>query len=238
MKAKTRSTVLDARVILLGFFLNVLVFPLYNHTRELIFLVGLSAFFLLAEGYIRRAVGLCVQFALFYLLAFAGARLVMDDPYSMWGMEFSIIGTMLQRIIPLLGYLYVLTRLSSGEFASVLMRTKMPKSVAIGIASLFRFIPALRQTFAAMRRASLFRGDGFRWKSILRHPARSFSYYLLPFLSRLSRVSDDLAASLSTKGVGMSGAASCARDLRCRPRDYVVLIALVCVHAGLLGRYL
>ena len=239
MKAKGRSTALDARIILLGFFLNVLAFPFFNHTNELLCMVGLSAVFLIVEGYLRRAVTLWIQFAVFYLLAFAGAQLVIQNPFSIWGMELSLIGTLFQRIIPILGYLYILSRISNGEFASVLMRTKMPKSVAIGIASLFRFIPALRQTFSSMRRASLFRGEGFCLKSILLHPARRFSYYLLPFLSRLSRVSDDLAASLSTKGVGISGTATCARNLNFTGKDAAALIAVFGFYGALmLWRYL
>ena len=96
---------------------------------------------------------------------------------------------------------------------SVLMALKLPKSIAIGIASLFRFIPALRETFSAMGRASLFRGSGFRLRSILCHPVRTLEYYLLPFLSRLSHVSDDLAAALATRGVGIEGPVTFIRDL-------------------------
>jgi len=148
-------------------------------------------------------------------------------------MELTMIGVLGQRVIPILSYVYILTRISSGEFMSVLMRLKLPKVVAIGIASLFRFVPALGQTFSAMRRGSLFRGDGFRLKSVVLHPVRNIQYYLLPFLSRLSRVSDDLAAALTTRGVGMGGTATTVRDLGAKPADYVILVLLLCFYGAL-----
>lgn len=234
MHNKSRSTMLDARIILLGFGLNVLAFPLFYQTSEILCLLGLSVTALLLEGHFHRAVMLCVQFLVFYLLAFSGAQIVMRNPASISGMELSMVGVMGQRVIPVLGYVYILSRISSGEFMSVLMRIKLPKSVAIGIASLFRFIPALGQTFAAMRRASLFRGDGFRLKSIMLHPAKSIQYYLLPLLSRLSNISDDLAAALSTKGVGMGGTATSVRDLGAKARDYVAFAVVSCFYGALL----
>lgn len=239
MNVKSRSTTLDARIILLGFGLNVLAFPLFYQTSEILCLLGLSAAALLAEKHFRRAVLLFVQFLVFYLLAFSGAQIIMGNPASLFGMELSMVGVMGQRVIPVLGYVYILSHISSGEFMSVLMGIKLPKSAAIGITSLFRFIPALGQTFTAMRRASLFRGEGFRGKSILLHPARSVQYYLLPFLSRLSRISDDLAAALATRGVGMDGMATSVRDLRAKGRDYAAFAVLLCFYGALLRwRYL
>lgn len=236
---KKRSTTLDARVILSGFGLNVFTFPFLYQTKEILCLLGLSAGMLLLEKHFRRAVSLYAQYLVFYFLAFWGAELVAHHPMSVVGMELSIIGVFGQRVIPVLGYVYILSHISSGEFMSVLMRLRLPKAVAIGAASLFRFIPALGQTFTAMRRASLFRGDGFRWKSILLHPARSFQYYLLPFLSRLSRVSDDLAAAISTRGVGVAGTATSVRDLSAKARDYVAFVVLLFTYGILLvWRYL
>lgn len=239
MHNKSRSTTLDVRIILLGFGLNVLAFPFFYQTSQILCLLGLSATTLLLERHFHRTATLCVYFLVFYLLAFSGAQIVMRNPGSLFGMELTMVGVLGQRVIPVLGYVYILSRISSGEFMSVLMRIKFPKSVAIGIASLFRFIPALGQTFAAMRRASLFRGNGFRLKSILLHPARSLQYYLLPFLSRLSRISDDLAAALSTRGVGMDGTATSVRDLGAKARDYVAFGVLLCFYGTLLlWRYL
>lgn len=239
MHNKSRSTTLDVRIILLGFGLNVLLFPFFFQTNEILYLLGLAVTVLLLERYFYRAVMLCVQFLVFYLLAWLGAQMVMLAPASLFGMALTMLGVLAQRTIPVLGYVYILSRISSGEFMSVLMRIKLSKAVAIGIASLFRFIPALGQTFSAMHRASLFRGDGFRWKNILVHPVRSSRYYLLPFLLRLSRISDDLAAALSTRGVGIDGAATSVRDLRAKTRDYVAFTVLICFYGALLlWRYL
>lgn len=239
MHNRSRSTTLDARIILLGFGLNVLTFPIFYQTGEILCLLGLSAVALLLERHFRRSAMLCVQFLVFYFLAFSGAQIVRCNPGALSGMELTILGVMGQRVIPLLGYVYILARISSGELMSVLLRIRLPKSVAIGIASLFRFIPALGQTFAAMRRASLFRGEGFRLRSLLLHPARSSQYYLLPFLSRLSRISDDLAAALATRGVGMGGTATSVRDLGAKTRDYVAFAVLLCFYGALLlWRYL
>lgn len=238
MRSRGRSTFLDARVVLLGFGLNVLAFPFLHQMGEILCLVGLSAVALLLERHARRAVVLFAHWTAFYLLARAGALIVQGSPASLFGMTLTLAGVLGQRVVPVLCYVYILSRISSGEFMSVLCAMKAPKPVAIGLASLFRFIPALGQTFAAMRRASLFRGEGFRPQSILLHPVRSVQYYLLPFSSRLVGVSDDLAAALSTRGVGMGGAATSVRDLRARARDYVALAALLCFYGALLGRHL
>lgn len=223
---------------MLGFTLNVLAFPFLHQTGELVCLVGLAAVALLLERHARRAAALLVQWTAFYLLALAGALIVQGNPASLFGMTLTLAGVLGQRVVPILCYVYILSRISSGEFMSVLCAMKAPKTVAIGLASLFRFIPALGQTFAAMRRASLFRGEGFRPRSIVLHPARSVRYYLLPFSSRLVNVSDDLAAALCTRGVGMGGAATSVRDLRARTRDYVALAALLCFYGVVLGRHL
>lgn len=235
MSARGRSTTLDARIILLAGLLDAVALPFVHRLEEVAFLAALSCASLMLEGHFKRAGILIAQFVGCEALACAGALVVANVPASALGATLTAAGVLGERAVPILGYVFVLSRIGSGELVSVLIRAKVPQPVAIGLASLLRFVPALGQTFTAMRRASLFRGDGFRAKSLARHPAKSSQNYLLPFLARLSCVADDLAAALCARGVGMGGVVTTdVRDLRAKPRDLAALAALAFSYGAML----
>lgn len=236
MSARGRSTTLDARIILLAGLLDALALPFVHRLEETALLAALACATLMLEGHFGRAGVLAAQFVGCEALACAGALVVAGSPASALGATLTAAGVLGERAVPVLGYVFALSRIGSGELVSALMRARVPQAAAIGLASLLRFVPALGQTFEAMRRASLFRGDGFRAKSLARHPARSARNYLLPFLARLSCVADDLAAALCARGVGMGGAATTdVRDLRAKPRDLAALAVLALSYGAALA---
>lgn len=118
----------------------------------------------------------------------------------------SIFGVTILKLIPIVmvgGWILRTTYMD--DLMVSLQRMKLPQSVTIPLVVMFRYIPTLRIEYGMIRNTMSIRGlcDTF-WKRLL-HPAATMEYILIPLLMRCLKVTDELAASGTTRGLELDG---------------------------------
>ncbi len=82
-----------------------------------------------------------------------------------------------------------------------LQRMRLPQAVTIPLVVMFRYIPTLRIEYRQIRSTMDIRGiSDTVWKRVS-HPLATIEYILIPLLMRCLKVTDELAASGTTRGL-------------------------------------
>ena len=126
-------------------------------------------------------------------------------------------------------YVYRTTRI--GQMKAALRAVHLPRVFVDALAVAFRVIPTVGAEAVAIREAMEMRGVDLGIRGVLRHPLVIAERFLVPLLSSIARVADDLAASSVIRGLG--GKARPTSLVRLRVTAWDVL-ALACV-AGVIA---
>lgn len=97
-------------------------------------------------------------------------------------------------------YVYHTTRI--GQMKAALRAAHLPRPFVDALVVAFRVIPAVGTEAGAIRDAMEMRGVDLRLRGVLRHPIVIAERFLVPLLSSIARVADDLAASSVIRGLG------------------------------------
>lgn len=97
-------------------------------------------------------------------------------------------------------YVYRTTRV--GQMKAALRTVHLPRPFVDALVVAFRVIPAVGTEAGAIRDAMEMRGVDLRLRGVLRHPIVIAERFLVPLLSSIARVADDLAASSVIRGLG------------------------------------
>lgn len=132
--------------------------------------------------------------------------------------------------IPIIGAAYLVIHTSTiGEYISALMAMKMPNTVIIPVAVMFRFIPTIKEEFTAIKQAMKMRGIGIGWKNIFKCPMDILEYALVPLLLQSSIITDELSAAVMARGLERNSNRTSYIEVNMRLRDYF-LIGLCLVY--------
>lgn len=121
-------------------------------------------------------------------------------------------------------YVYRTTRI--GQMKAALRAVHLPRVFVDALAVAFRVIPTVGAEAVAIREAMEMRGVDLGIRGILRHPLVIAERFLVPLLSSIARVADDLAASSVIRGLGGPTPPTSLTRLRASVWD---ALALVCV---------
>lgn len=102
-------------------------------------------------------------------------------------------------------YAFSTTRVS--EFVCALRRMRVPESVVI------RFFLTIGRDYRRTRDAMALRGLVSGRLALLRHPAQSLEFVLVPLLMNATIVSHDLSVAALTKGLGRPGRHTCITEI-------------------------
>ena len=126
-------------------------------------------------------------------------------------------------------YVYRTTRI--GQMKAALRAVHLPRVFVDALAVAFRVIPTVGSEAVAIREAMEMRGVDLGVRGVLRHPLVIAERFLVPLLSSIARVADDLAASSVIRGLGGPTRPTSLTCLRATAWDAV---ALACV-AGVIA---
>lgn len=193
---------LDARckgalLILIGFVSYFLGGELVSFTLML----ALALFITCGDGIKWAAKMVVIYIVIAYLNAFL--RYVKVPILSV---IMSIFGVTLLKLVPIIMVgTWILRTTYMDDLMVSLQRMKLPQSVTIPLVVMFRYIPTLRIEYRMIRNTMSIRGlcDTF-WKRLL-HPIATMEYILIPLLMRCLKVTDELAASGTTRGLELDG---------------------------------
>ena len=121
-----------------------------------------------------------------------------------------------------------------GELACALQRVHLPRHGIIAVCVALRFFPTMAGEFRAVVEALRVRGMAITPKSIVTQPVRVMENLLVPVMSRLSIVADELSNAAVVRGMDSSRLRTSYYDLRLRAADVVFLVLFVATAAVLL----
>lgn len=183
--------------------------------------VAVSLFLLLffLSGRIRSGIRLAVLY--FELLAIdlwavphAGEGILMNF--------LSLISVGVRMMLPcIITGAYAFTTTTVGELTCALRRMHVPESVIIPCAVVVRFFPTVKEDYRQIRAAMALRGIAEGKAALLRHPAESLEYILMPLLMNGNNVAQDLSVAALTKGIGLPGTHTCMVELKLTVWDFV-----------------
>ena len=126
-------------------------------------------------------------------------------------------------------YVYRTTRI--GRMKAALRAVHLPRVFVDALVVAFRVLPTVGSEAVAIREAMEMRGVDLGIRGVLRHPLVIAERILVPLLSSIARVADDLAASSVIRGLGGKARPTSLTRLRATAWDAV---ALACV-AGVIA---
>ena len=127
--------------------------------------------------------------------------------------------------------LYVYRTMRIGQMKAALRAVHLPRVFVDALAVAFRVIPTVGSEAVAIREAMEMRGVDLGIRGVLRHPLVIAERFLVPLLSSIARVADDLAASSVIRGLGGKACPTSLARLRTTAWD---VLALACV-AGVIA---
>ncbi len=116
---------------------------------------------------------------------------------------------------------YAFSTTTAGELTCALRRMHVPESVIIPCVVVVRFFPTVKEDYRQIRAAMALRGIAEGKAALLRHPAESLEYILMPLLMNGNNVAQDLSVAALTKGIGLSGTHTCMVELKLTVWDFV-----------------
>ncbi|MBE6468723.1 MAG: energy-coupling factor transporter transmembrane protein EcfT [Coriobacteriaceae bacterium] len=120
-----------------------------------------------------------------------------------------------------------------GELACALQRTHLPRHGVIAICVTLRFFPTMAGEFRSVIEALRVRGMALTPRTVVAHPVRVMENLLVPVMSRLSIVADELANAAVVRGMDSSRPRTSYYDLRLSAVDVVFLTLFAVVAAAL-----
>ncbi len=127
----------------------------------------------------------------------------------------SVFGVTLLKLIPIVMMgLWILRTTYMDDLMVALQRMRLPQAVTIPLVVMFRYIPTLRIEYRQIRSTMDIRGiSDTLWKRVS-HPLATIEYILIPLLMRCLKVTDELAASGTTRGLELECKRHALRPIR------------------------
>lgn len=141
------------------------------------------------------------KMAVYYLCAYVFASLVPQLLVPLLPDIINLLFTgmiaLMTQILPgmMMAY-FLIVSTSVSEFVTAMDRMHVPKSISVPMSVLFRFFPTIVEEYGHVRDAMRMREDGN-----LRQPMAMLEYRMVPFMTSIVSIGNDLAASALTRGL-------------------------------------
>ncbi|MBW3090173.1 energy-coupling factor transporter transmembrane component T [Bifidobacterium miconisargentati] len=122
---------------------------------------------------------------------------------------------------------YAFTTTSASAFICAMRRMRVPETVVIPCVVVIRFFPTIAEDYRQIRNAMALRGIASGGWGLVRHPAQSLEYILIPLLMNATTVAQDLSVAALTKGLGREGEHTSRTLIRLRAMDWLAMVAVV-----------
>ncbi len=141
------------------------------------------------------------KMAVYYVCAYAFASLVPALLVSYLPAVINLLFTgmiaLMTQILPgmMMAY-FLIVSTSVSEFVTAMDRMHVPKSISVPMSVLFRFFPTIVEEYGHVR-------DAMRMREVgnLRQPMAMLEYRMVPFMTSIVSIGNDLAASALTRGL-------------------------------------
>ena len=147
----------------------------------------------------------------------------------------SVFGVTILKLVPIaMMGIWILRTTHMDDLMVALQRMRLPQAVTIPLVVMFRYIPTLRIEYRMIRNTMDIRGiSDTVWKQIT-HPLSTIEYILIPLLMRCLKVTDELAASGTTRGLELEERRYALNPVHFSWKEYMVTALGIAFLAGLL----
>ena len=221
----------------------MLFFHARLHVEMVMVALFLAPFF--ASGRVRAGLRLAVIYLA--LLGIDAAVLPWADAFAETGGSagaaagfvasfLSMLSVGIRMVLPcIITGTYAFTTTTVGEFVCGLRSMRVPETVIIPCMVVIRFFPTLREDYRQIRNAMALRGIATGTAGLLRHPAQSLEYILMPLLMNSNNVAQDLSVATLTKGIGLPGTHTCMTEIRMTALDWAYMVVCTVPLAAFIG---
>lgn len=122
---------------------------------------------------------------------------------------------------------YVMRTTRPGEFIAAMTRMRVPIAVTIPLSVTFRFLPAIADEFRAIVQAMRLRNVYGGYLGFIIHPIRILEYVLVPLLTSVVRIGEELSASALTRGLGSPGVNTSIYPIGFSKNDLLGLLVVI-----------
>ena len=116
-----------------------------------------------------------------------------------------------------------------GEFACALQRVHLPRHAIIALCVALRFFPTMAAEFRSVVEALRVRGMALVPKAVIAHPVQVMERVLVPVMSRLSIVVDELSNAAVVRGMDSERPRTSYYDLRLGIADAAFLAGFIAI---------
>lgn len=187
----------------------------------------------LVTGKASRVARYLVSYFVFLGVTWCGVQFLQNKETLIIGIMLSNIGILVRKATIPLSFAVRLSEEPTGSLMAALLRLRFPKAVGIGLAVLLRFFPTMKAEYRAIRASQRFRGIGVGVFHTLCHLPSTIEYILIPLILRTIKVSEELSASMTVRGVRFSGETISFRPIRFTRRDALICAASLIVSLAL-----
>ncbi len=139
-----------------------------------------------------------------------------------------IFGVTIRKMIPIVTMAkWVITSTYMDELTVALERAGMPLEVTIPFVVMYRYIPTLGIEYKMIRNTMKIRGISDSIIKVITHPFATIEYILIPLLMRCLKVSDELAASGTTRGMERDNKRYSLVKTDFGPGEYITVVCFV-----------
>ena len=162
---------------------------------------------------------------LLYLIVCNVLVMGLNTRSTLWPiMALGIVGYWVLRFTVSLSvaiWMFSTTRIS--EFTTAFHQMRLPNMIVIPLSVMFRFFPVVIDEMWGIIEAMKLRGYQKPWL----HPIRTAEYIVVPLLSAVARIADELAAAALIRGLGAPGRPTQLSTHRFGAWDAVMILAIL-----------
>lgn len=195
-----------------------------------VFAAALIANTVLGQG--KFVIGYIVAYAMLVGVAWIGTQMLIDNPTNALGLSLGSMGAIGRRMLVPFSFIMGLAEQPTGSVLAAFRALRMPKAAGIGLAVILRFFPTIGEEYRSIRRSQKFRGVGLGVANTLAHLPSTIECIVVPLVIRTTRVSDELSASITVRGVRFGGETISYRPLGFALRGGGAMVVLGIGFAG------
>lgn len=200
-----------------------------SSVEQLLLLVAVMAVYAILNGS-RRSLPIYLLILLLYFLS----DYLASETRNIIFVSMAFISYFIVCFLPALLAGEVLARTPTGQLMAALAYWRVPKTVIIAFAVSLRFIPIAGMEIRAIHEVMVQRDVAFFSRTGWMHPWHAFEYVLVPLMTRLLKISDELTASALTRGVEAPQRRTSLHVIKFHITDYLILFLLLVLAASLL----
>ncbi|BBB92134.1 MAG TPA: energy-coupling factor transporter transmembrane component T [Methylomusa anaerophila] len=173
-----------------------------------------------------------------YFLALYTALLAVNEflwfiPIQPVSMLVAMIILLLCRLIPIyMAYIILLEKTPMNELIIALEQMRVPKTLIIPLAVVYRYIPTVRCEIMYVKDSLKMRGLNPSFAGMLLHPVTTVEKFMIPLLIRSGKLADELAAAALCKGLDAERRRTSCTGVRFDKQDAVCCVAGLAVAAA------